>query len=91
MTTERSSLVVSNNCFTLLPAKQIPERSEMIVNTDCMTKLISSDLAELVVLPYKIPAHLELTNHGEYKRGIQETISTTGEMVVGSSLSLHMN
>ena len=91
MTTERSSLVVSNSCFTLLPAKQIPEHSEMIVNTDCLTKLISCDLAELVVSPYKIPAHLELTNHGDYQGGIQETTFTTGEMVVGSSLSLHMN
>ena len=91
MTTERSSLVVSNSCFTLLPAKQIPEYSEMIVNTNCLTKFISSDLAELVVSPYKIPAHLELTSHGEYKRRIQETTSTTGEMVVGSSLNLHMN
>ena len=91
MTTEKSSLVVSNSCFTLLPAKQIPEYSEMIINTDYLTELISCDLAELVVSPYKIPAYLELTNHGEYQRGIQETTFTTGEMVVGSSLSLHVN
>ena len=88
MTTERSSLVVSNSCFTLLPAKQIPEYSEMIINTDYLTELISCNLAELVVSPYKISAHLELTNHGDYQRGIQETTFTTGEMVVGSS---HVN
>ena len=82
MTTEKSSLVVTSNC--LLQAKQMPEHSEMIINTDCLTDLLSSDLAELVVPSYKIPAHLELTNHDEYKRGIQETTFTTGEMVIGS-------
>ena len=82
MATEKSSLVVSSNC--LLPAKQMPEQSEMIINTDCLTDLLSSELAELVVPSYKIPAHLELTNQNEYERGVQETTFTTGEMVIGS-------
>ena len=83
--------MVSNSCFTLLPAKQIPEHSEIVINTDCSTELISCDLAELIVSPYKVPAHLELTNHGECQMGIQETTFTTGEVEVGSSLSLHVN
>ena len=82
MTTENSSLVVTNSC--LLLAKQMPEYSEMIINTDCLIDLISSDLAELVVPSYKIPAYMELTNHDEYERGVQETAFTTGEIVIGS-------
>ena len=82
MTTEKSSLVVTSNC--LLPAKQIPEHSEMIINTNCLTDLLSSDQTELVVPSYKVSPHLELTNHDEYERGVQETTVTTGEMVIGS-------
>ena len=82
MATEKSSLVVTSNC--LLPAKQIPEHSEMIINTNCLTDLLSSDQAELVVPSYKVSPHLELTNHDEYERGVQEATVTTGEMVIGS-------
>ena len=82
MTTENSLLVVTNSC--LLPAKQMPEHSEMMINTDGLIELLSSDLAELVVPSYKIPAHMELTNHDEYERGVQETTFTTGEIMIGS-------
>ena len=85
MTTEiqKSSLVVTKSC--LLSAKRLPEHSEMIINTNCLIDLMSSDLGELVVSSLKIPAHLELTNHDEYERGVQETAFTTGEMLIGSS------
>ena len=82
MTSENLSLVVTNSC--LLPAKQMPEDSEMIINTDYLTGLIFSDPAELVISSYKIPVHLELTNHNEYERGVQETTFLTGEMVIGN-------
>ena len=82
MTSEKLSLVVTNSC--LLPAKQMPEDSEMIINTDYLTGLILSDPAELVISSYKIPAHLELTNHNEHERGVQETTFPTGEMVIGN-------
>ena len=82
MTSEKLSLVVTNSC--LLPAKQMPEGSEMIINTDYLTGLIFSDPAELVISSYKIPAHLELTNHNEYERGVQETTFPTGEVVIGN-------
>ena len=82
MTSEKLSLVVTNSC--LLPAKQMPEDSEMIINTDYLTGLIFSDPAELVISSYKIPAHLELTNHNEYERGVQEITFPTGEMVIGN-------
>ena len=82
MTSEKLSLVVTDSC--LLPAKRMPEDSEMIINTDYLTGLIFSDPAELVISSYKIPAHMELTNHNEYKRGVQETTFPTGEMVIGN-------
>ena len=82
MTSEKLSLVVTDSC--LLPAKRIPEDSEMIINTDYLTGLIFSDPAELVISSYKIPVHMELTNHNEYERGVQETTFPTGEMVIGN-------
>ena len=85
MTTGRSTLVVTGSH---LP--QVPEHSEMIISSNCFTNLISldDDLAELVISSLKTPVHLELTNHDEDERGVQETTFTTGEIVIESSPGL---